>query len=223
MSEHTARRIVARLTVPEHLPNDHAEPPTRSSPVSCGLILTEDPSTEGKGTVVLYSLADKAPQIDPTAYIHPDAVLIGDVRVGPHASVWPGAVLRGDRGFISIGARTSVQDGSVLHCTADLPTVIGQNCVIGHAVHIEGAQVDDGALIGSGSVVLQRAVVGAGAIVGAAALIAPGMVVPPRATALGVPARIRPDSADPALIAHAVRTYVENAAWYAAELRRIDT
>lgn len=169
----------------------------------------------------LYAIDDRVPQIHADAYVHPDAVVIGDVRIGARASVWPCAVLRGDRGTIFIGARTSVQDGAVIHCTAELDTVIGEGCVVGHCVHIEGATIEDGALIGSGSVVLQRAHVGSGAIVAAAALVPPGAHVPARATALGVPAKIRPDSADPSVIAHAVATYVDNAEWY-SRLRRID-
>lgn len=171
--------------------------------------------------MAMYAIDDRLPSVHSDAYVHPDAVIIGDVRIGAQASVWPGAVLRGDRGTIHIGARTSVQDGAVIHCTAELDTIIGSDCVIGHCAHIEGAVVEDGSLIGSGAVVLQRARIGSGAIVAAAALVPPGTEVPARATALGVPARIRPESADPDVIAHAVSTYIDNARWYAG-LRRLD-
>src|SRR5688500_3815504 len=103
--------------------------------------------------MAIYALGDVTPTIDPTAYVHPDAIVIGDVRLGPQASVWPCAVLRGDHGHITVGARTSVQDGSVLHTTEEWPTIVGADCVIGHLVHIEGATIADRVLIGSGSTV----------------------------------------------------------------------
>ena len=130
-------------------------------------------------SVPIYALGDLAPRIHPTAYVHPDAVVIGDVELGEEASVWPGAVLRGDElGGIRIGARTSIQDGSVIHCTETLTTVVGADCVIGHIVHLEGCVVEDGALVGNGAVVLHRVVVRSGALVGAGAVVPNGMEVP---------------------------------------------
>lgn len=172
--------------------------------------------------MALYALGDRSPSVDPTAFIHPQAVLIGDVTVGAESSVWPGAVLRGDHGAIRIGDRTSVQDGAIVHCTAELDTLIGSECTVGHLAHLEGCRVDDGSLVGSGAVVLHRAVVESGAVVAAAALVPPGMRVPAGALARGVPARIAEGGADPELIAHAVRTYTRNAHWYNAELRLLD-
>lgn len=172
--------------------------------------------------MTLYALGERAPSIDPSAFVHPDAVIIGDVTIGPESTVWPGAVLRGDHGAIRVGARSSVQDGSVLHCTADHDTVVGDECTVGHLAHLEGCVLEDGSLVGSGATVLHRAVVGAGSLVAAQALVPPGLHVPPGALARGVPARIVPDGADPELRDHAVRTYVRNAHWYAAELRRLD-
>ena len=167
-----------------------------------------------------YALGDREPQIDPTAYVHPDATVIGDVRIGPEASVWPGAVLRGDGAPITIGARTSVQDGSVLHCTPFHPTTVGADCVIGHLVHLEGCTIEDGALVGSGSIVLHDAVVGAGALVGAGAVVSPGTRIPARAKALGIPARVTPDAVDPELeIVPAAQSYVERSRWYRKDLR----
>jgi len=170
----------------------------------------------------LYALGDRVPVIDPSAFVHPDAVVIGDVTVGPESSVWPTAVLRGDHGAIRIGSQTSVQDGSVVHCTRTLDTVVGDRCVIGHRVHLEGCTIEDDVLIGSGAVVLHRAVVRSGALVGASALITNGTEVPALALALGVPATIRPDAVSPGAHDHAVATYVHNAHWYHAELRRLD-
>jgi carbonic anhydrase/acetyltransferase-like protein (isoleucine patch superfamily) len=170
----------------------------------------------------LYALGDKAPSIDPTAFVHPDAVVIGDVTVGPEATVWPTAVLRGDHGAIRVGAQTSIQDGTIVHCTSTLDTLIGQRCVVGHNVHLEGCTIEDDCLIGSGSVILHRVVVHRHALVGAGAVVSNGTEVPSFAMALGVPARIKPDSVRPGDFDQAVRTYVGNAAWYRRDLRRLD-
>jgi carbonic anhydrase/acetyltransferase-like protein (isoleucine patch superfamily) len=170
----------------------------------------------------LYALGDSVPRIDPAAYVHPDATVIGNVSIGPDATIWAQTVLRGDYGRIEIGARTSVQDGSVVHCTAELPTIIGDDCVVGHLAHLECCTVHDRALVGTGSIVLHRVVVESGALVGAGAVVPNGMVVPSGAMALGVPAKLRPDSVDAAEIADIVEKYVENAARYRAELRRLD-
>ena len=170
----------------------------------------------------LYAIGDREPQIDPAAFVHPDAVIIGDVAVGPESTVWPGAVLRGDHGSIRVGARTSVQDGAVVHCTSALDTVIGNDCTIGHRAHLEGCTIEDECLIGSGSVVLHRVVVRSGALVGAAALVTNDTEVPPHAMALGVPAKIRPDAVPAGSNRRAAEVYVHNAHWYNAELRRLD-
>lgn len=169
----------------------------------------------------LYAIGDRAPTIDPSAFIHPDAVLIGEVVIGPESSVWPTAVLRGDSGRVLVGAGTSVQDGSVLHCTSERDTVVGDRCVIGHRVHLEACTIEDDSLVGSGSVVLHRAIVRSGGFVAAGAVVAPGTEVPAGAMAMGVPARIRTGAAATAMIESAVRTYIANAHWYNAELRRI--
>jgi carbonic anhydrase/acetyltransferase-like protein (isoleucine patch superfamily) len=172
--------------------------------------------------VPIYALGELVPSIDETAYVHPDAVVIGDVRLGPEASVWPGAVLRGDSAAITIGARTSVQDGSVLHVTPIHPTTVGEECVIGHLVHLEGCTIEDGSLVGSGAVVLHNAIVRSGGLVGAGAVVSGGVEVPSGAMALGVPAKIRPDSVDPASIRVGMLSYVERGRHYRAQLRRID-
>jgi carbonic anhydrase/acetyltransferase-like protein (isoleucine patch superfamily) len=170
----------------------------------------------------VYALGERVPRIDPTAFVHPDAVVIGDVTIGAESTVWPTAVLRGDHGSIVVGARTSVQDGTVVHCTADLPTVIGDRCVVGHNAHLEGCTIEDDCLIGSGSVILHRVVVRRGALVGAAALVPNGTEVPARAMALGVPCRIREDAVEEGAFTHAVERYVHNGHWYRADLRRLD-
>ncbi len=170
----------------------------------------------------LYALGEQEPQIDPSAFVHPDAVIIGNVTVGPESSIWPTAVLRGDRGAIFVGAQTSIQDGSVIHCTTDLDTTVGDRCVVGHRVHMEGCRIEDDCLIGSGSVVLHRAVVRSGALVGAQALITNDTEVPALAMALGVPAKIYPDRVAPGAHEAAMRVYVDNAHWFNRDLRRLD-
>ena len=169
----------------------------------------------------VYALGDDEPDIHELAYVAPDAVVIGRVTIGPEASVWPGAVLRGDHGTISVGARTSVQDGTIVHCTADYPTVIGADCVVGHNAHLEGCVVEDGCLIGSGSVTLNRAVVGAGSIVAAAALVPEGFVVPPGSLVAGVPATIKRSGIDASWTQESVRHYVETAREHRKGLRRL--
>jgi carbonic anhydrase/acetyltransferase-like protein (isoleucine patch superfamily) len=171
--------------------------------------------------VTVYALGEAIPEIDPTAFVHPAATVIGWVTIGAHASVWPGAVLRGDYGRICVGARTSIQDGTVVHATERAPTLIGADCVVGHLAHLEGATVEDGSLIGSGSVVLHRAVVRSGALVGAGAVVPNDMEVPSGAMALGVPARLRLDAVAPGSFADPVARYVANAERYRRELREM--
>jgi carbonic anhydrase/acetyltransferase-like protein (isoleucine patch superfamily) len=172
--------------------------------------------------VPCYALGERVPQIDPSAFVHPDAVIIGDVRIGPESTIWPTAVLRGDHGVVVVGARTSIQDGTVVHCTESLATVIGDRCVVGHNAHLEGCTVEDDCLVGSGSVVLHRSVIRRGALVGAAALVPNDTEVPSGSMALGVPCRIRPDAVAEGAFAYAVDRYVENGHWYRRELRRLD-
>lgn len=172
--------------------------------------------------MAVYALGERTPTIHPDAFIHPDAVVIGDVTIGAEATVWPGAVLRGDYGSIVVGERTSVQDGAVVHATAELATTIGADCVVGHLAHLEGCVVEDGSLVGSGSIVLHRAVIRSGALVGAGAVVAGGTEVPRGAMALGVPATIRPDSVPADAFADNAASYVANGHRYRASLRRLD-
>lgn len=170
----------------------------------------------------IYALGDVEPTIADDAYIHPDAVVIGAVTIGSESSVWACAVLRGDDGEIIIGDRSSVQDGAVIHTTPELPTVVGNDCTIGHLAHLEGCRVSDGALVGTASVVLHDARIGEGALVGANAVVTGGTIVPPGAMALGVPAKIRENIADQEEIARGAESYVARGKRFRAELRRID-
>ena len=109
----------------------------------------------------IYALGDYQPEIHPDAWVMPEAVLIGRVKVGARATIWSGAVLRADDNDIVIGEETSVQDNAVLHVTEELPTIVGSRCTIGHLAHLEGCTVEDEALVGTGSIVLHEAVIGA--------------------------------------------------------------
>lgn len=130
------------------------------------------------------------PRIDPSAWLAPGSVVVGDVEIGADCSVWYGAVIRGDVHYIRIGPRTNVQDQSVLHVTAGrYPLHVGAEVTIGHRAVVHGCRVRDSALIGVGAVVLDGADVGEGALVGAGSVVTPGTVIPPRTLVLGTPAR----------------------------------
>ncbi len=172
--------------------------------------------------VPIYALGDQVPDIHPDAFVHPDAVIIGSVTVGAESSIWPGAVLRGDDGWISIGARTSVQDNCVLHTTPDVPTVVGDDCVIGHLVHLEACTVEPWCLIGNGSIVLHRVIVRSWAIVAANAVVLNDSEVPSGAIAVGTPAVIKAGRARREDIEAGVASYRTRTERYRRELRRID-
>ena len=173
-------------------------------------------------SVPIYALGEQVPDIDQAAYVHPDAVVIGSVRIGPQSSVWPNAVLRGDDGEIRIGARTSIQDGSVLHTTPEQATVVGDECVIGHIVHLEACTIEDRAMVANGAIVLHRVIVRTGAVVGANAVVLSDVEVPEGALAVGAPATIKPGRARLDDILHSVETYVERSERFRRALRRVD-
>ena len=156
-----------------------------------------------------------APTIGEGVYLAPTAVLIGDVRVGDRCNIWFGTVLRGDAAssYIEVGAGCSIQDNSVIHCADDLPTVIGEDVVIGHGALLEGCTVDDRALIGMGSIVLQHVHVGAGAMVAAGAVVSERTEIPAGVLAAGVPARVKKELSGSAL------AWTESAAGHYQQLR----
>lgn len=172
--------------------------------------------------MAIYALGDLVPEIHETAFVHPDATVIGRVVLGPRSSVWPQAVVRGDYGSILIGEASNVQDGAVIHATAELDTAVGSHVVIGHLAHLEGCTIHDRALIGVGSAVLHRAVVEEGATVGAGAVVTNDMVVPASALAVGVPAAIKPGRSHAEAIAAMAAVYVHNCSRYRRDLRRLD-
>lgn len=137
-----------------------------------------------------------APDVAPDAWVAPTAVLAGRVRIAAAASVFYGAVLRGDSEQIEIGAGSNVQDGAVLHADPGHPAVIGAGVSIGHGAVVHGARVEDGSLIGMHATVLNGAVIGAGSLVAAGAVVLEGTVVPPGSLVAGVPAKVRRDLSD---------------------------
>jgi carbonic anhydrase/acetyltransferase-like protein (isoleucine patch superfamily) len=177
------------------------------------------------GTVpamAVYALGDLVPTIDSTAFVHPDAVIIGAVTIGANSSIWPGATLRGDGGEIRIGSRTSVQDNAVLHTTPHWHTVVGDGCVLGHLIHLEGCTIHDDVLIGNAAMVLHRSVVHSGAIVAANSVVLNDVDVPAGALAAGSPAVIKPGRADIDLIRNSAAAYVDRIEAYRTDLRRLD-
>ncbi|MDB4910277.1 MAG: transferase hexapeptide repeat containing protein [Gemmatimonadetes bacterium] len=132
--------------------------------------------------------------IDPSAFIHPLAAVIGDVTLGARVSVWPMAVIRADSATITVGADTNVQDGAVLHVDRGFPLTVGSRVSIGHRAVLHGATVEDDCLIAMGAILLNGVVVGAGSLVGAGAVCREGMRIPPRSVVLGVPARVARDA-----------------------------
>jgi len=172
--------------------------------------------------MAIYALGDLEPTISGEAFVHPDAVIIGDVRIGPESSIWPCAVLRGDGGHIEIGAGTSVQDTSVLHTTPMWPTVVGDNCLLGHGIHLEGCTLEDDVLIGNHAQVLHRVVVQSGSIVAANSVVLQDVVVPSGAMAAGSPAQIKLDRARIDDIKMASASYRERIKMYRTDLRRLD-
>lgn len=134
----------------------------------------------------------KSPRLHPSAFVAEGAVVVGDVEIGERSSIWFGTVVRGDVHQIRIGARTNVQDLSVIHVTSGThPTALGDDVTVGHRATLHGCTVKDRCLIGIGSIVMDGAVVGPDSMVAAGALVPPGMVVPPGTLAVGSPARVK--------------------------------
>jgi len=159
--------------------------------------------------------------VHPDAYIAPTAVLIGDVEVGAGASVWFGAVLRGDEAAIKVGEGANIQDNVVVHCAHDLPTLIERNASVGHSALLEGCVVEQGALVGMGAIMLQRSRLGAGSMLAAGAVLAEGKSVPAGHLAAGVPATVRKplDGSSENWVGTAAKHYQERAVRYRANLR----
>lgn len=139
---------------------------------------------------VIRTLDGNAPHLDPGAFVHAAAEVIGRVSLGARSSVWPRAVIRGDTERIAVGEETNVQDGAVLHADPGFPCRLGDRVTVGHLACVHGCTVGDGALIGIGAVVLNGARIGAGSVVGAGAVVPEGVEVPPGSMVVGIPGRV---------------------------------
>jgi carbonic anhydrase/acetyltransferase-like protein (isoleucine patch superfamily) len=144
-----------------------------------------------KDPLLILPYRNKYPVIAPDAFIAPNATIIGDVTIEAGASIWFGAVLRGDQNHIIVGARVSVQDNAVIHCNDRRPTVIEADVTVGHGVVMEGCHIHQGVLIGMNATILDGATVGARALVAAGSVVLENQVIPPEVLAAGVPARVK--------------------------------
>ncbi|MEZ5811423.1 MAG: gamma carbonic anhydrase family protein [Rhizobiaceae bacterium] len=174
----------------------------------------------------IYQLAGTAPAFDApgTNWIAPDAVLIGDIRLGRDAGIWFGAVLRGDNEPIAIGEGTNVQEHTVMHTDMGFPLTVGKGCTVGHRALLHGCTIGDNSLIGMGAVVLNGAKIGNNSLVGAAALVTEGKEFPDNSLIVGSPARaVRTlDEKAVEMLRWSAGHYVENARRFMTELKRID-
>lgn len=172
----------------------------------------------------IYALPGRSPKLGRDVFVAPNASVIGDVTLGDEASVWFGAVLRGDYYPIVVGARSNVQDNSVVHITADeAATRIGEEVTIGHGAIIHGCTIGDRCLIGMGTIVLDGAVIGDDCFIAAGSLVTPGTHIPAQSFAMGRPARVVRTASDKDVewIAHASRVYVEYAREFRAECKEV--
>ena len=173
--------------------------------------------------MAIYQIGDDVPQLAPTAWVADSAHIIGRVRMAEGSSVWYGAVLRGDSDWITLGARSNVQDGSVLHADPGFPLVLGEDVTVGHQVMLHGCTVGDGTLIGIQAVVLNGARIGRNCLVGAGAVVTEGKEFPDNSLILGSPARVvrqlTPEQAQQ--VKYAAVHYVENAQRHRTQVKRI--
>ncbi|MGY0232137.1 gamma carbonic anhydrase family protein [Longispora urticae] len=142
-------------------------------------------------TPLIAAVAGRTPDVDPTAFVAPTAVVLGAVTLGAGASVWYGAVLRGDSEAITVGADTNIQDNCTLHADPSFPTVLGDRITVGHNAVLHGCVVEDDVLIGMSATVLNGAHIGTGSLIAAGAVVPQGMRVPAGSLVAGVPAKVR--------------------------------
>ena len=173
--------------------------------------------------MAIYQLGDDIPQIPASAYVAVEATIIGNVILGENASVWPGAVLRGDNAPITIGASSNIQDGAVLHADPGFPLVIGANVTVGHQAMLHGCMIHDGALIGIQAVVMNGAVIGRNCLLGAGALVLEGKFFAERRLIAGAPAKVIRELTDDdiAKFHRAASGYVTRQQMYKAKLTRL--
>ncbi len=164
-----------------------------------------------------------APKIDETAFIAENAIVIGNVEIAESASVWYGCVLRGDVNFIRIGARTNIQDMTMIHVSRgkDFPTIVEADVTVGHRVTLHGCYVESGCLIGIGATILDGARIGANSLVAAGSLVTPNTIIPPNSFVLGAPARVKRELTDEEVekIRENCRNYVNLSGIYQENIR----
>jgi carbonic anhydrase/acetyltransferase-like protein (isoleucine patch superfamily) len=172
----------------------------------------------------IYAIATKHPQVDASAWIAPNASIIGDVRLARHTSIWWNATLRADNDPITIGENTNIQDGSTLHTDEGVPLVIGAGVTVGHMVMLHGCTVGDGCLIGIGAIILNGAVIGRDCLIGAGSVIPEGKEIPERSLVIGTPGRVirQLSDEDIARIRQSADNYLAHASEYRDQLRRLD-
>lgn len=163
-----------------------------------------------------YALGTKRPRIHSSAVLAPSATIIGDVVIGPRTSIWPGAVIRGDYGYIRIGSDCSIQDNVVVHCSAEDPTIIGNGVTVAHSAVIHACRVGNECLIGVGAIIFDGASVGTHSILGVGSTVLGGGKIPPRSVAVGAPAKVirRATENDVRLIMESYKAYVEMSRGY---------
>lgn len=169
---------------------------------------------------MIKTFRDKTPQIDPSAFVADDAIVIGDVEVGSEASIWFGSILRGDVNYIRIGDRTNIQDACVIHVSSkDHPTILEHEITVGHRVTLHGCYVEAGCLIGIGSVILDGARIGRNSFVAAGSLVTPGTIIPEGSMVMGAPAKVKRQLTSEELdgLSRSWRNYVELSRRYISE------
>ncbi|QSI30051.1 gamma carbonic anhydrase family protein [Variovorax sp. RKNM96] len=173
--------------------------------------------------MALYELDGVAPQLAPGAWVADSAEVIGNVKLGENASIWFGAVLRGDNETMTIGRNSNVQDMSMLHSDPGSPLTVGENVTIGHQVMLHGCTIGDNSLIGIQAVVLNNAKIGRNSIVGAGSVVTEGKEFPDNSLIFGSPAKVMRtiSDEDAARLRHGSDHYVENAVRYAKGLKKI--
>lgn len=173
--------------------------------------------------MAIYQLDELTPQIDDSAWVADNAQVMGEVRMGPHSSVWFSSVVRGDTATISIGEGTNIQDGSVLHADVGVPLTIGKHVTVGHMVQLHGCTIGDESLIGIGSIVLNHAKIGKNCLVGAGSLVTEGKAFPDGSMIMGSPAKVvrqlTPEQIEG--LRRSAQGYMKNAQRFKAGLKKI--
>ena len=174
--------------------------------------------------MAIFALGEHTPQVSDSAWISDSAQIIGRVEIADEASIWPGAVLRGDLAKISVGTGSNLQDNVIVHTDNDFPCKVADHVTVGHGAILHGCTIESGALIGMGAIVLNGAVIGKHALVGAGALVSEGKTIPERALVVGTPARFVRFLTDQEVeeLEQSAKHYAEQKEIFRTELRRID-